>query len=63
MTVGEILKMLESSEEYVRDRITVSDEFIEMAKVMLPYDFERIKDKEKDYQDLIRLLNSDKPNV
>tara|TARA_R110000796_G_scaffold139909_1_gene256086 strand:- start:144 stop:335 length:192 start_codon:yes stop_codon:yes gene_type:complete len=63
MTVGETLRMLENSENYLRDRITISDEFIEMARVMLPYDFERIQDKEKDYQDLICLLNSDKPNV
>jgi len=63
MTVGEILKMLESSEEYVRDRITVSDEFIEMAKVMLPYDFERIQTKEKDYQDLLDLIRCVNPNV
>tara|TARA_R100001244_G_scaffold3654_4_gene4918 strand:+ start:1021 stop:1212 length:192 start_codon:yes stop_codon:yes gene_type:complete len=63
MTVGETLKMLENSENYTEDRLTVSDEFIEMAKVMLPYDFERIQTKEKDYEDLLDLIRCVNANV
>ena len=63
MTVGDTLKMLENSKNYAEDRMTVSDEFIEMAKVMLPYDFERIEFKEKDYQDILDLIRCVDPNV
>ena len=49
MTVGETLRMLEKSENYMLDRIRISDEFIDMVKNMLPSDYERIADKEEAY--------------
>ena len=49
MTVGETLRMLEKSENYMLDRISISDEFIDMVKNMLPSDYKRIADKEEAY--------------
>lgn len=49
MTVGEILRMLEKSENYLLDRVRISDEFINMIKNMMPDDYERIVEKENEY--------------
>jgi len=57
MTVGEIMKRLITAEDYNIVRITVSDQFIDMAKAMLG-DFEYIKEKEERYQELMKSFNS-----
>ena len=57
MTVGEIMKSLITAEDYNIVRITVSDQFIDMAKAMLG-DFEYIKEKEEKYQELMKSFNS-----
>ena len=56
MTIGEIIKMLEKSENYLKDRLTVSDELIDMVKAMMPDYYERIREKEKHYLSLVKLL-------
>jgi hypothetical protein len=57
MTVGEVMKKLITAEDYNIVRITVSDQFIDMAKTMLG-DFEYIKEKEEKYQELMKSLNN-----
>ena len=56
MTVGETIKMLDKSENYLKDRLPISDEFIDMVKNMMPYDYDRIKEKEEHYIKLVKTL-------
>tara|TARA_R110000851_G_scaffold295333_1_gene450207 strand:- start:396 stop:587 length:192 start_codon:yes stop_codon:yes gene_type:complete len=56
MTVGETIKMLDKSDNYLKDRLNVSDEFIDMVKTMMPYDYERIQEKEEHYLRLVGML-------
>lgn len=56
MTVAETLKKLITTENYLTERMKVSDEFINLIRDMLPYDYEYIKEKEEDYQKQIILL-------
>lgn len=56
MTVGETIKILDKSENYLKDRLTVSDEFIDMVKTMMPCDYERIQEKEEHYLNLVSIL-------
>lgn len=53
MTVGETLRMLEKSENYILDRVRISDEFIDMVKNMMPSDYERIAEKEESYNQML----------
>lgn len=53
MTVGETLRMLEKSENYILDRVRISDEFIDMVKNMMPSDYERIAEKEELYNQML----------
>jgi hypothetical protein len=55
MTVGDIMKSLVMAEDYNEARMKVSDEFINMAKVMLG-DYEYIREKEEKYQELLKML-------
>jgi hypothetical protein len=55
MTVGDIIKSLVMAEDYNEARMKVSDEFINMAKVMLG-DYEYIREKEEKYQELLKML-------
>ncbi len=57
MTVGDIMKSLIMAEDYNEVRIKVSDEFINMAKVMLS-DYEYIREKEEKYQELLEMLEN-----
>jgi len=57
MTVGNIMKSLVMAEDYNEARMKVSDEFINMAKVMLS-DYEYIKKKEETYQELLKMLEN-----
>jgi len=62
MTVGEKIRLLKESDEYLIDRSKTPDEFIEMVKVMMPDDYKEIEDKEKYYQYTINnFLNINKP--
>jgi hypothetical protein len=56
MTVGETLRMLEKSENYMLDRIRISDEFIDMVKNMMPSDYERIAEKEDSYIGMLNMF-------
>jgi len=56
MTVGEALKKLVMAENYVQVRMTISDEFINFIKDMLPSDYEYIEEKENNYQEMLTLL-------
>ena len=56
MTVGDTIKRLEESENYLKDRLTVSDDFIDMVKNIMPYDYDRIKEKEEHYLRLVKNL-------
>lgn len=53
MTVGDIMKALITAEDYNRVRVCVADQFLVMAKGMLP-DYEYIKEKEEKYQELVK---------
>ena len=57
MTVGDIMKSLVMAEDYNETRMKVSDEFINMAKVMLS-DYEYIREKEEKYQELLKMLET-----
>ena len=57
MTIGDIMKSLVMAEDYNEARIKVSDEFINMAKVMLS-DYEYIREKEEKYQELLKILEN-----
>ena len=56
MNTGEIIKKLVTAENYIEERIKVSDQFIDMIKTCLPSDYDYIKEKEDAYQELIKLL-------
>lgn len=56
MTVGETLKKLITAENYMQVRMTISDEFINLVREMLPSDYEYIQEKEEDYQKQIIFL-------
>ena len=55
MTTGEIIKMLINAENYAKVRCTISDDFINFVKEMLPSDYDYIAEKEQAYQELIKL--------
>ena len=57
MTVKEQLKKLKTTENYYTERVTVSDDFIDMVKVMLPSDYEDIEEKENDYIEICKILS------
>ena len=56
MTVGEALKKLVTAENYTQVRMTISDEFINFIKDMLPSDYEYIEEKENNYQEMLIIL-------
>ena len=58
MTTGEIIKMLINAENYAKVRCTISDDFVNFVREMLPSDYDYIAEKEQAYQDLLKLLNS-----
>lgn len=59
MTVGNIMKSLVMAEDYNEARMKVSDEFINMAKVMLS-DYEYVREKEEKYQELLEIYKKQK---
>ena len=55
-TIGETIKTLVKTNDYLSERSKVSDETIRFIKEMLPFDYELIKEKENNYQELIKLI-------
>lgn len=58
MTTGEVIKMLINAESYAKVRCTISDDFINFVREMLPSDCDYIAEKEQAYQDLLKLISS-----
>lgn len=56
MTVNENIKRLIKAENYTEVRITISDDFINFVKQMLPSDYEYIEEKEEAYQLLLKSI-------
>jgi hypothetical protein len=56
MTINENIKKLIKAENYIEVRITISDDFINFVKQMLPNDYEYIEEKEEAYQLLLKSL-------
>lgn len=56
MTTGEIITKLIKAENYLEERIKISDEFINFVKDMMPIDYEYFKEKEEAYQSLIEMM-------
>ena len=51
MTVGEHLKELKAAPNYAAVRINLSDQFIEMVEMMMPRDWDEIKEKELEFRE------------
>ena len=60
MTTGEIITKLIKTENYVEERMKISDEFIDFIKDMMPRDYEYFKEKEEAYQSLIEMIKGAK---
>ena len=56
MTVGEHITKLVKAENYLEERLKVSDEFIDMVRTCMPSHYDYIKDKEEAYQEIVKLL-------
>jgi hypothetical protein len=56
MTLGEIIKKLVLSENYLIARSNVSDEIISFIETTLPRDYELLREKEEEYQRIISVL-------
>lgn len=59
MTIGETLKVLEKADNYLLERIYISDKFIDMVKTMMPSSYEIISEKEDLYIEMIGLLKTE----
>lgn len=56
MTLGEIIKKLVLSENYLIVRGNVSDEIISFIETTLPHDYGLLREKEEEYQRIISVL-------
>jgi hypothetical protein len=56
MTLGEIIKKLVLSENYLIVRSNVSDEIISFIETTRPHDYGLLKEKEDEYQRIISVL-------
>lgn len=56
MTTGEIITKLIKAENYLEERMKISDEFIELVKDMMPGDYEYFREKEEAYQSVIEMM-------
>ena len=56
MTVCEHITKLVKAENYLEERLKVSDEFIDMVRTCMPSHYDYIKDKEEAYQEIVKLL-------
>jgi len=55
-TVGDIIKRLATTDNYLRERITVSDEFVNFVKDNLPRDYGYFAEKEASYQKVLQFI-------
>lgn len=53
-----LLSELEKSENYVKTRVVIANQYLEEIKTRMPHGYARIKEKEEHYQFLIRSLES-----
>ena len=63
MTTGETLRMLEESNDYTRDRVTINDDFIDMVRSVMPLSYERIQEKEEQYLQLVKTVTDGLNNL
>ena len=54
--VGEIIKRLAKADNYLKERMTVSDEFIKFVRDYMPRDYELFVEREEAYQELLSFL-------
>jgi hypothetical protein len=52
--VGEIIKALITTPNYLFLRVEVGDEFIDFVKTMMPSDYEYFREREEEYQKIIK---------
>jgi hypothetical protein len=57
-TVGDIIKKLINTNNYLSERSKISDDFIIFVKDNLPTDYGYIREKEEAYQNLKSILDS-----
>ena len=59
MTVGDRVDLLVNSKDnYIEIRSKVSSQFIEMMKFMFSEKYELIKEKEKEYETFLNIINN-----
>ena len=58
MTVGENIKELATAVDYTAVRVGYSDDFIHFVKETLPNDYALIKEKEEDYQQMVKFFKN-----
>ena len=56
MTIGEIIKTLVKTDNYLEERMKISDEKIDMIRDMMPRDYDYFKEREEAYQSLIEMM-------
>lgn len=57
MNVGDVVKRLVTADEYLGERMKVSDDFIDMMRCCLPSDYAYIAEKEEAYQEVLQTLS------
>ena len=56
MTLGEVIKKLILSENYLIERSNVSDDMISFIETLRPHDYDLLKEREEEYQRIISVL-------
>lgn len=56
MTIGEIIKTLVKTDNYLMERAKINDATIHMIKEMMPFDYELFQEKEEAYQYIINAI-------
>ena len=56
MTIGEIIKTLVKTDNYLEERMKISDKTINMIREMMPHDYDDFKEREEAYQSLIEMM-------
>ena len=57
MTIGEIIKTLVKTENYLEERMKIGDQIVNFIKEMMPHDYDLFKEKEESYQSIVELIN------
>lgn len=58
MTIGEIIKTLVKCDNYLEERMKISDETVKFIKDMMPHDYDYFKEREEAYQSLIEMMSN-----